>query len=173
MKRNDLGYILIALVVFLAGIGIYLAQAQKPVENAIKGVQEQLDPNELFAMVNAERSKAGIPALVKDARLETSAKNKCEDMVKDHYFSHQDENGQIWNFIKEQMTYKSAAENLGISNQDDNSVIVSAWLNSESHRENLLNPNLQLTGIYVCGDNKFEISGNKGNDLVVQHFASQ
>jgi uncharacterized protein YkwD len=86
MKRNDLGYILIALAVFLAGIGIYLAQAQKPVENDVKSVQTQstagpsqvketvpLNADKILELVNAERAKVGVAPLVSDPRLVATA----------------------------------------------------------------------------------------------------
>lgn len=128
-----------------------------------------IDVNELIALSNSERISRGLDPLVLDCRLIAAAKKKGEDMFDKDYWAHYGPNGETpWQFILASgYEYLSAGENLA---KDFTSAapIHSAWMDSPSHRSNIINPSFTNIGIaYVTG----EFQG-KETTIVVQIFGS-
>ena len=123
----------------------------------------------LIDLTNKERSALGVSTLTENSTLNQAAYEKARDMLSSDYFSHWSPAGTspwYW-FKKAGYSYKLAGENLAIGFLDSEEV-VNAWLNSPSHRENLLNSNFREIGIAV-------LRGNfQGSDtaVVVQLFGS-
>jgi len=123
----------------------------------------------LINLTNQERSTMGVSTLAENSVLNQAAYEKAKDMFSSDYFSHWSPAGvSPWYWFKKAgYSYKMAGENLAIGFLDSGEV-VNAWLNSPSHRENLLNSNFREIGIAV-------LSGNfQGSDttVVVQLFGS-
>ncbi len=80
-----------------------------------------------------------------------AAQAKAEHMAKNQYFSHNLPDGTApWQFITNSgYEYLEAGENLAITNQSD-SQVVDGWMNSLTHKENLLNKNYSDIGIGVA-----------------------
>ena len=167
--------IILVSALLLAGIGIYLAQAQKPVENAVKGVQTQstagpsqvkeivpLNADKILELVNAERAKVGVAPLVSDPRLVATAQARADDMVARNYFSHYDPvTGE--SLVKIKPTNPqcvSASENIS-SYQPNSNEVVTGWVNSRAHYAAMVDARYTLTGVAVK------------NRIVVQHFCQQ
>lgn len=76
---------------------------------------------------------------------------KAEDMVRDGYFSHIAKDGKNpWYWIKEAgYRFKYAGENLAVLFDSAND-IEKAWLNSPSHRENILNSKFTEIGVGIA-----------------------
>lgn len=172
--------IIIVSALLLTGIGIYLAKAHKPVENAVKGVQSQnttptikrepADPNKIFELVNAERAKVGVAPLVSDQRLVATAQARADDMITRDYFSHYDPITSE-SLVKIKPTNPqciTASENIQLMpiGGDSNKAIVDWWLNSLPHKQAMLDPKYTLTGI-VSKENKSR------QYVSVQHFCQQ
>jgi len=113
--------------------------------------------NAIINLTNDTRSQAGLPILKESMKLDEAAKLKAQDMVENGYFSHNSPTGKtpwFW-FLKTGYSYKYAGENLAIGFLESKEVY-DAWINSLSHRENILNPNFHEIGIAVLkgfGDN--------------------
>lgn len=107
------------------------------------------DELEVFNLINAKRTAAGLSALKINNELQNVARIKAQDMVNNNYFSHTSPTyGSPFNMIKNfGITYKTAGEN--IAGNSSNSAAVEAWMNSEGHRANILNSNFNYTGIAV------------------------
>jgi len=80
-----------------------------------------------------------------------ASRNKVEDMTANGYFAHiSPVDGKKWStFIRNSgYNYIEAGENLanGFDNTPD---LVNAWMNSPTHRDNILNPNVDETGLAV------------------------
>lgn len=118
---------------------------------------------ELQSLVNKERTKRNLGALALSTELTKSAQDKCKDMEKRNYWSHDTPDGEEpWVFIQRYVTsYISAGENLGRGYTDSESM-VKAWMDSKSHRANILKPEYSHVGYAVCN--------GKINNLVVQHL---
>lgn len=115
----------------------------------------------LTNLVNYGRQEAGVQPLVENKKLDLAAKLKAEDMVQKGYFSHQSPEGITpWYWFKViGYNYKYAGENLAIG-FFDSQALYSAWLNSPSHRNNLLNPKYKEIGTAV-------LSGFGSNNAIV------
>lgn len=99
-------------------------------------------------LTNKERAKAGLKPLQIDAQLQKSAKQKSADMAKNRYFSHTSPTyGSPFDQMKMNgVTYRSAAENIAMGQRSAQEV-VTAWMNSAGHRENILTPSFTHIGI--------------------------
>jgi uncharacterized protein YkwD len=104
---------------------------------------------QLNVIINKERVMTDLPPLKLSDKLNTAAKNKALDMSAKQYFSHiSPVDGKKWSdFIKESnYNYEEAGENL--ANGFNNPVeMVASWMKSPSHKENILNKDVDETGI--------------------------
>lgn len=123
---------------------------------------------DLINLLNQDRQKLGLNPLTQNNTLDKAAYLKGEDMIQNSYFSHQSPEGitpWFW-FLQAGYDYKYAGENLAIGFVDSKNVY-DAWLNSPSHKENLLNPNYKEIGTAVLQN-----FGNNNATIVVQLFGS-
>jgi uncharacterized YkwD family protein len=104
----------------------------------------------ILKLVNNERAKAGIPPLKANSDLNKLAFMKSQDIVENGYFSHHSPAyGSPFDMMKSYgINYTCAGENLAIDKCAANAH--RAWMNSKTHRENILNPYFREVGIGVC-----------------------
>lgn len=125
---------------------------QKPVEkpqtNESAAANVSATEQAVLDLTNAERKKAGLQPLRIDAALQKSAKQKSTDMATNHYFSHTSPTyGSPFDQMKQNgITYRSAAENIAMGQRSAQEV-VTAWMNSAGHRQNILTSNFTHIGI--------------------------
>jgi uncharacterized YkwD family protein len=106
-------------------------------------------------LTNQERAKNGLPAFKVDLSLSKMAHEKARDMSANNYFSHTSPTyGPPFDMMKQfGITYNYAGENIAMGQQTPEEV-VNAWMNSEGHRKNILNPNYNYIGVgYVAQGN--------------------
>lgn len=129
-----------------------------------------ISKNFLIQLTNIERENLKIPPLRENALLDQAAYLKAQDMMKNDYFSHQSPQGLTpWFWFKETgYNYKFAGENLAIGFLDSEEVF-KGWLESPSHKNNILNPNYKDIGIAVL---KGDFSGND-TTVVVQLLGTE
>jgi len=161
MKRWIIG---IVTIILLAGAGSYVVYAVQPEPVKPVVVKEvPLNADTIFTLVNAERTKAGVKPLIRNAILDQTAQDKATDMDKNNYFSHfrpGATTNYVWdNPIWAQMCVRNS-ENIGWNSghSDDNVSQLKWWMNSKAHHDAILNPGYTLTGVAVS------------SDKVVQHF---
>ena len=104
-------------------------------------------------LVNELRQKNGLQPLTIDEGLSVKARIKSNDMKENQYFSHTSPTyGSPFDMMRTLgISYRSAGENIakGYSTAE---AVVSAWMNSQSHRENILSAKYSSMGIgYVDG----------------------
>lgn len=111
---------------------------------------------EVVKLVNAERAKAGLPALKEDWELSRVAKYKAQDMHDKNYFDHTSPTyGTPFTMMKNfGITYKSAGENIA-KGQQSATEVVNAWMNSAGHRANILNKNYTHIGVGFVKDGNY------------------
>lgn len=103
----------------------------------------------ILNLINKARKENGLAELKIDSMLDATATNKAIDMVKNNYFSHTSPTyGSPFEMMKNAgISYKTAGENIaGNPSLED---AVSSWLNSESHRKNILSNAYNYIGIGV------------------------
>lgn len=117
--------------------------------NTTTGSNLTADELEVFNLINQQRTQAGLPALKIDNELQNVARIKAQDMVNNGYFSHTSPvYGTPFEMIKNfGISYKAAGEN--IAGNSTNSGAVTAWMNSEGHRANILSNSFNYTGVAV------------------------
>ncbi|MGG3468734.1 CAP domain-containing protein [Neobacillus pocheonensis] len=106
-------------------------------------------------LTNQERAKNGLSALKVDLNLSKMAHEKSRDMSANGYFSHTSPTyGSPFDMMKKYgITYHYAGENIAMGQRTPEEV-VNAWMNSEGHRKNILNPNYNYIGVgYVSQGN--------------------
>lgn len=104
--------------------------------------------NKIVELVNTKRADINLPALKINTQLNEAAKNKALDMFKDQYWAHNSPSGKTpWTFIRAaKYKYRYAGENLAKGFESESS-LVEGWMNSTSHRENMLSKKYNEVGI--------------------------
>jgi len=137
----------LVVVALIAGV-VSIIFKQNPSKSAFAGNYSAQD---VIQAVNDERVKKNLPALQVNQKLMEASKNKVDDMISNNYFAHiSPVDGKKWSsFIRNAgYDYVEAGENLanGFDNVPD---LVTAWMNSPTHRDNILNPDVDETGLAV------------------------
>lgn len=107
------------------------------------------EEEETLDLINAYRKENGLSELKTFSKLQDVAKLKAEDLVKNEYFSHTSPNlGTPFEMLQSNnVEYIIAGENLAGNTTPERAV--EAWINSNSHRENILEEDFEYTGICV------------------------
>ena len=106
--------------------------------------------SDVIALANETRMSAGLHTLTPNSVLAQAAEYKAEDMIAHNYFAHTSPTGiEPWYwFQKAGYQYKAAGENLAI-NYTDAGEQHTAWMQSETHRANILGEQYQEIGVAV------------------------
>ncbi|MEO7617463.1 MAG: CAP domain-containing protein, partial [Candidatus Saccharibacteria bacterium] len=128
-----------------------------------------ITPVELLNDTNAERTKVGLAPLRLESRFNASSSDKANDMFTNNYWAHVSPTGvQPWHwFEQENYSYSYAGENLA-KNFDTSAGVTQGWMNSQTHRDNLLNPNYVDVGFSVKNGT---LTGEQ-TTLVVAHYGT-
>lgn len=110
---------------------------------------------QLLDLINEKRTAYGLSKLSFDTATQKTARAKAEDLVANNYFSHNSPTyGTPFEMMKSfGVTYKTAGENIAGNSSLEGAV--NAWMNSQGHRENILNNAYNLTGIGVVKSDKY------------------
>lgn len=118
--------------------------------------------SDLFALTNQARAAAGLGPLRRDPTLDAVSRERSKDMGDRQYFSHNiPPSGEMVFAELDRMgyCYTVAGENIGWStyaDEDATAVIQQMFMDSTSHRENILNPRWRNVGLgaYQAADGK-------------------
>jgi uncharacterized protein YkwD len=124
--------------------------------------------NRIIELTNESRQQEGYSVLIRSSKLDASAMAKARHMIENNYFAHDCPNDGTtpWEFFKDaDYNYTFAGENLAM-NFSEAEEAMQAWLDSPSHRANVMNNNYSEIGVAVLIG---EIDGHQ-TTLVVQHF---
>lgn len=128
------------------------ARPAAPAEPAAGDIADQV-----FALVNAERAKAGLPAYTYNNTLEQSAEDYSEHMRSTNCFSHT----ACGSTLKERMHASGYYKNNGRSysygeniarGQDSAAEVMEDWMNSPSHKGAILSTKFKEIGIGRSGN---------------------
>jgi uncharacterized protein YkwD len=104
---------------------------------------------EIARLTNIEREKAGLSILTYNTSLEAGANIRANEIIDN--FSHTRPDGSRFFTAFGDLQYKNIGENLGKGFRSPES-IVSAWMNSEGHRSNILKPEYQEISVAITKD---------------------
>lgn len=133
-------------------------------------INAYIDFNSIYTLQNQERAKNSLNDLIVNPLLVESATQKAQAMLLSDCWSHYCPDGKSpWDFFDNAgYDYIYAGENLG-EGFSENESLMSAWMNSPTHRENILNSKFTEVGI---GFAKGEYQGINNNTIVVVHFGT-
>lgn len=114
-------------------------------KNAILTQEEQ----ETLDLINEYRNENGLTSLKPLSDLQEVSKLKAKDLIENSYFSHTSPNlGNPFEMLaKNEIDYSIAGENLAGNINPQKAI--EAWINSPSHKENILEDKFEYTGICV------------------------
>jgi hypothetical protein len=159
---------LIALVAFYL-LNQLLIKSLTILKPGVLGYSSEITAEKVIELTNKERKKAGLGELVVNPLLSESAQKKANDMFKNDYWAHNSPQGVTpWEFFNEvNYQYSVAGENLAKDFYDTESMM-KAWMNSPTHKANIVHSKYQEIGIAVVNG---VLDGVK-TTLVVQHFGT-
>ena len=110
----------------------------------------EVNKNSIIQLVNQSRTENNVQVLNENEILDKVAQDKLDDMLKNNYFAHTSPAGITpWHwFDKNGYDYRYAGENLalGFSSVENEH---KAWMESPTHKKNILNPNYEEIGVAV------------------------
>lgn len=108
-------------------------------------------PGALDDLANVVRKESGLGSLTPNPVLAAAAEMKAKDMVEHSYFSHNSPQGKTpWYWLdKAGYKYDYAGENLAL-NYAESEDVTNAWMNSPTHRANLLKSGYTEVGSAVA-----------------------
>ncbi len=129
------------------GVGLFLCSQVLHVTGYLNTLAD-VYPATLIELTNKDRATQELPPLNVNPTLTAAAKLKANDMVSNSYFAHTSPTGLTpWHwFAQVKYVFTYAGENLAI-NFDESGDVEQAWLNSPTHRANVLSPNFTEIGI--------------------------
>lgn len=147
----------------LASIGFLLLAIFTPFSkqpSSVLGVSSSITQFNLLEVSNQERSKSDAKPLTTNSHLNAAAQTKADDMVKRNYWSHQTPEGNDpWVFITNQnYAYQKAGENLAYG-FDNATQVVDGWMNSATHRANLLDKDFLEVGFGIANSSNYNQTG--------------
>ena len=160
------GIVVYILLCILLQVSFQIIGFMKP---GVLGTSTNITLSQIIELTNKERVKAGLEPLREDMNLDVAAKQKALNMFSENYWAHFAPSGKTpWDFIiASGYRFSFAGENLA-KNFYSPEEVVSAWMVSPTHRENLLNPKYKDIGISIEDG---VLNGQK-TTLVVQMFGT-
>jgi len=162
ISKRKIGILLVFIIVILIE-GISFATYQSGVkdnqnDSKLIETKKRVDADaaylseeeqEVLDLINEYREKNNLPKLQPFSELQKVSKIKAEDIVDNNYFSHVSPRlGTPFEMLVDNnIEYTKAGENLAGNETPEKAV--EAWINSKSHRDNILDSDFEYTGISV------------------------
>ncbi len=171
--------VVIAILLLVSGL-VFVVKKSNP---SVLGISYSISESDLINLVNQQRTSNGLSALSENAALDDAARRKATDMFSKNYWAHFAPDGSTspWGFIKAAgYSYTFAGENLA-KGFSDPSAVVTAWMNSPTHRENILSDKYREVGFAIVpgtlqGEETVlvvQMFGSRNQDTVAQVSASE
>lgn len=162
-KRPHVGHFLFVFGAFLMLVSLTLLAP-------LNKISQAFGTSDIINLSNQAREQFSKAPLSSNYRLMNGAQMKADDMAKGHYFAHTAPDGTVaWDYMKKVgYSYEVAGENLAITNENAEAVI-DGWLNSPTHRDNLLSGDYKDFGIGMAFFGDYE--GHKNTYVVVAFYA--
>ncbi len=135
--------LMITLTVVLSSLGFLLSGSSA-------GAVSSITVTDLYNLSNQERSNAGLSTLSLNYKLNSAAYAKANHMIANNYWAHVAPDGTTpWYFINNSgYSYVTAGENLA-KGFSTSSGVTTGWMNSPTHRANILNASYKEVGYAV------------------------
>lgn len=164
IRHSALALYLVALLAFNVGYNVFVAHSNK-----VLGFATAISQSELIRLTNQTRVANGVGSLNESPLLDQSATLKAQNMFQEDYWAHFAPSGKspwYW-FDQAGYIYTLAGENLA-RDFDTSQGVIDGWMNSPTHRANMLAAGYKDIGIAVVNG----ILQGHQTTLVVQHFGT-
>jgi hypothetical protein len=153
---------LLAIVGIGFGLNILWTPLASIAKHDVLGYATNTSLTGLLDETNTQRIGNGAASLQLNSQLNQAAQAKANDMVAHNYWSHSSPDGkEPWWFISNTgYKYTTAGENLAYG-FISSSATVTGWMNSPSHRANLLNNSFQEVGFGIANSPDYVSSGEQ------------
>ncbi len=160
-------FVLIVFAVSFVGLFSFASKTLQGATGNVLGFATSITAEQAISETNIKRQELGLSPLTTNPVLTQAARLKAADMFANQYWAHTSPQGkEPWDFMRlSGYTYQAAGENLA-RDFSETGEMVEAWMNSPTHRANIVNPRFQEIGIAVV-DGRFE---GVDTTLVVQMF---
>lgn len=166
-RAKLLHFDVLLLITFVLAILGWSFRTVENVDPGILGYATDIRVERLLELTNQKRAEQGLAPLSLNGTLSQAASLKAGDMFANNYWAHTSPAGKTpWDFISSAgYVYSVAGENLA-KNFSNSEGVVEAWMNSPSHKENLLRSQYQEIGFAIVNGT---LNGEE-TTLVVQMF---
>ncbi len=167
-KTLHLSAIIFYIVIFLLlQTSLRIIKLTRP---DILGFATDINVEKLLNLTNLARAEAGLSPLALDSQLSAAASAKANDMFGKNYWAHNAPDGTTpWIFVQNaNYRYMYAGENLA-KDFNNSEGVVSAWMTSPTHKENILKKEYQDIGFAIVNGRL----GGEDTTLVVQFFGTR
>lgn len=163
MLHNDF----LTFYLLLAFLFVFVIRNFSPQLTNILGFATDITANKLYELTNKQRLKNNLSAFSYSDELALAAYAKAQDMFGKNYWAHFSPDGNSpWAFILSSgYRYEYAGENLA-KNFLFSDNVVDAWMDSQTHRENILRSEFTDVGFAVVNG----VLNGEETTLVVQMF---
>ncbi len=160
-------FVLMAFAISFVGLFSLATKTLPGSTGNVLGFATSITAEQAISETNIKRQELGLSPLTTNPVLTQAAQLKAADMFANQYWAHTSPQGkEPWDFMRlSGYTYQAAGENLA-RDFSETGEMVDAWMNSPTHRANIVNPRFQEIGIAVV-DGRFE---GADTTLVVQMF---
>ena len=146
--------------------GTYDGSRRDKIEVNVIAVPVNQWKDEILKLVNDERKKAGLGGLAWGSSTASASETRAKELVSK--YSHTRPNGSEWKTVLKIPEGNYAGENIAAgAGVPSPSTVVNAWMNSPSHKANILNKNYKYMSAGIVFD------GNSANKIYwAQIFSS-
>jgi uncharacterized protein YkwD len=111
----------------------------------------KINKTQIVSLTNVERAKTGLKSLTGNSKLDSIAEERVLDMFAKNYFEHISPSGDSASLVADRSGYKYivVGENIALGNFDNTQALITAWMNSEGHRKNILHTAYTEIGVYA------------------------
>lgn len=166
-RAKALHYDFLTYYLIIAVSLAFLFKNTTPYLTKILGFATDITTEKLYQLTNKEREKNNLLPLVYSEKLAQAANRKANDMFEKNYWAHYAPDGKTpWDFILSTgYQYEYAGENLA-KNFLFSQAVVETWMNSRTHRENILRGEYIEVGFAIVNG----VLNGEETTLVVQMF---
>lgn len=159
-------------LILIVTLGVAVNSLWPTFQSAVLGYATNTSVNGLLLETNKQRAAHSVGKLALNSQLNAAAQAKANDMATRDYWSHETPEGNPpWVFITQAgYNYDSAGENLAYG-FDSSSGTVTGWMNSPSHRDNLLSSTYLDVGFGIANAENYQNSGQQ--TVVVAMYAKR
>ena len=143
-------------------VGLFFGSPNRTINGGVLAYATEMSSSGLLSSTNTQRAANGKAALTINSKLTSAAQTKANDMAARNYWSHNTPDGKApWYFVEQAgYSYSKAGENLAYG-FSTSSQTVNGWMNSPSHRDNMLDSAFTEVGFGYVNSASYNNSGEQ------------